>query len=103
MDSRRSGRRLSTAAVAATGTWTDPDGVRRPAGEVHAWRSGNGTVCGLSLHRSGLVRFPHVTWEDAQPATGRHADEVDHVCPRCAAGMGRRRDERPWQRVRPRP
>ena len=96
--------KLQTAAVAATGTWTDPDGVRRPAGEVHAWRSGgNGTVCGLSLHRSRLVRFPHVTWADVQPATGGHADEVGRVCPRCAAGMGKRRDERPWVRTRPRP
>ncbi len=24
-------------AVASTDTWQDPDGVRRPAGEVHAW------------------------------------------------------------------
>jgi hypothetical protein len=96
--------RSLTAAVAATGTWTDPDGVRRPAGEVHAWHSGtNETLCGLSLHRSRLVRFPHVTWADVQPATGRHADEVSRVCPRCAAGMGRRRDERPWVRVHPRP
>jgi hypothetical protein len=96
--------RSLTAAVAATGTWTDPDGVRRPAGEVHAWHSGtNETLCGLSLHRSRLVRFPHVTWADVQPATGRHADEVGRVCPRCAAGMGRRRDEPPWVRVHPRP
>ena len=96
--------RSLTAAVAATGTWTDPDGVRRPAGEVHAWHSGtNETLCGLSLHRSRLVRFPHVTWADVQPATGRHADEVGRVCPRCAAGMGRPRDERPWVRVHPRP
>ena len=28
------------AAVAATGSWTDPDGIRAPAGEVHAWRPG---------------------------------------------------------------
>ena len=91
-------------AVAATGTWTDPDGVRRPSGEVHAWRTGrNETVCGLSLHRSRLVRFPHVTWADVQPATGAHADQVGRVCPRCAAGMGRRRDERPWTRTSPRP
>ena len=25
------------AAVAATDSWTDPDGFRMPAGEVHAW------------------------------------------------------------------
>ncbi len=60
--------------MAATGTWVDPDAVRMPAGEVHAWERGtNATVCRLQLSRQGLVRFPHVTWADAQPATGRHA------------------------------
>ncbi|MBO3085762.1 hypothetical protein J4035_14045 [Cellulomonas sp. zg-ZUI188] len=98
------GARSTGNAVAATGTWTDPDGVRRPAGEVHAWRSGtNQTVCGLSLHRSRLTRFPHVAWADVQPATGAHADQVAVVCPRCAAAMGRRRDERRWSRTHPRP
>jgi hypothetical protein len=92
------------AAVAATGSWTDPDGVRRPAGEVHAWHPGrNETVCGLSLHRSRLDRFPHVGWADVQPASGRHADEVQEVCRRCRAAMGGRRDGRGWTRVRPRP
>jgi hypothetical protein len=92
------------AAVAASGSWTDPDGVRRPAGEVHAWHPGrNETVCGLSLHRSRLDRFPHVGWADVQPASGRHADEVQEVCRRCRAAMGGRRDGRGWTRVRPRP
>jgi hypothetical protein len=96
--------RVTSAAVAASSRWVDPDGVRMPAGEVHAWEPGrNETVCGLSLHRSALERFPHVRWQDADPATGGHADAVARVCPRCAAGMGRRRDEKPWRRVDPRP
>jgi hypothetical protein len=71
---------------------------------VHAWRPGtNQTLCGLQLSRSGLLRFPHVDWSDAQPATGRDADRVREVCPRCAAAMGRRRDERRWTRSNPRP
>ena len=92
------------AAVAATGQWTDPDGISAPAGAVHAWLPGtNQTLCGQQLSRSELVRFPHVQWVDAQPATGRDADRVQEVCPQCAAAMGRRRDERPWRRVDPRP
>jgi hypothetical protein len=92
------------AAVAATSQWIDPDGVRMPAGEVHAWLPGtNQTVCGLALGRSRLNRFPHVRWPDVQPATGPHADQVQSVCRRCAAAQGARRDERPWQRINPRP
>jgi hypothetical protein len=92
------------AAVAASDQWTDPDGIRSPAGSVHAWLPGtNQTLCGLQLSRSELIRFPHIQWVDVQPATGRDADLVQHVCPRCAAAMGRRRDERPWRRVDPRP
>ena len=92
------------AAVAASGEWRDPDGFRSPAGSVHAWvRGTNQTLCGLSLHKSQLLRFSHVDWADAQPATGRDADQVAEVCPRCAAGMGQRRGERPWKRTNPRP
>jgi hypothetical protein len=92
------------AAVAAADQWTDPDGVRRPAGEVHGWHPGrNETVCGLSLSRSRLTRFPHVSWADVQPESGRHADEVQAVCRRCRAGLGGRRDERGWTRTNPRP
>jgi hypothetical protein len=92
------------AAVAATGTWRDPDGIRMPSGEVHAWvPRTNQTLCRLSLHRSQLIRFPHVDWQDVQPATGRHADEVADVCRRCAAAMGQRRDDRSWTRTNPRP
>lgn len=92
------------ARVAANGQWTDPDGVRMPAGEVHGWEPGtNQTLCGLALSRSQLSRFPHVSWTDVQPATGSHADEVESVCRRCAAALGVRRDEKPWRRVNPRP
>lgn len=93
------------AAVAASSTWVDPDdGVRTPAGEVHAWTPGtNQTLCGLALSRSGLLRFPHVAWPDVQPETGGSADRVQRVCPRCAAAMGRRPGERRWSRVSPRP
>ncbi|MFJ9928040.1 hypothetical protein ACIRU5_18645 [Streptomyces misionensis] len=95
-------------AVAASGQWTDEeDGRRRlPAGEVHAWEPGrNETVCGLSLSRSQLARFPHVGRPDTFPESGGTADRVQRVCPRCASVAGRRgSDARPrWHRVRPRP
>jgi hypothetical protein len=94
----------SDAAVAATDRWTDPDGFRSPAGMVHAWLPrANQTVCGLPLSRAGLLRFPHVQWVDVQPGTGRDADRVQEVCRRCAAGMGARRDDKPWKRIDPRP
>jgi hypothetical protein len=80
-------------AVAASGSWVDPDGIRRPAGEVHGWVPGtNQTLCGLALSRSQLGRFPHVEWDDVRPESGRHADGVRRVCPRCDAATGRRRD-----------
>jgi hypothetical protein len=96
---------LRTSAVAATDRWTDPDdGIRYPAGEVHAWERGrNETVCGLSLSRSRLGRFSHVAWADVQPESGRHAEGVQEVCRRCRAGMGARRDDRGWTRINPRP
>ncbi len=97
-------KRVTSASVVASGRWTDPDGIRMPAGTVHAWVQGtNQTVCGLALSREQLQRFPHVSWADVQPATGRDADEVTHVCPRCAAGMGARRGEKRWTRSNPRP
>ena len=93
-----------TPAVAASDTWTDPDGVRRPAGELHAWSLGsNQTVCGLPLHRAQLRRFAGTSWEDVQPATGGHADEVRSVCRKCSAATGGRRDSKPWTRHDPRP
>src|SRR3954462_11249595 len=66
---------VRNAAVAATDQWRDPDdGIRYPAGEVHAWERGrNETVCGLSLSRSRLTRFPHVGWADGPPQAGRAA------------------------------
>jgi hypothetical protein len=83
--------------VAASSTWTDPDGIRRPAGEVHAWIPGtNQTLCGLPLHRSQLGRHPYVDWEDILPESGRHADAVRRVCPRCDAAT--RRPRRPRRR-----
>lgn len=96
-------------AVAATGQWTEEeDGGRRrlPAGEVHAWEPGrNGTVCGLSLSRSRLTRFPHVSWADALPESGGAADRVRRLCRRCAAAAGRRGPDArpPWRRTDPRP
>lgn len=97
-------KRVERASVAATRSWTDPDGVRIPSGEVHAWLVGtNQTLCGLSTKRSQLTRFPHVDWADVQPVSGRDADRVADVCPRCAAAMSRRRDTRPWTRTNPRP
>lgn len=96
--------RPSIAHVAASSQWVDPDGVRMPAGEVHAWQPGlNQTLCGLALSRSQLRRFAHVRWADVQPATGGHADQVQRVCPRCAAATGARRDTRAWTRTDPRP
>ncbi len=92
------------AAVAATGTWTDPDGFRAPAGHVHAWLPGtNQTLCGQPIKKAGLSTFPHIDWEDVQPATGSDADRVREVCPQCLAAMGRRRDTKGWTRINPRP
>jgi hypothetical protein len=92
------------ASVAATGSWTDPDGFRMPAGAVHAWLPGtNQTLCGLSTKKSQLTRFSHVDWADVQPDTGRDADRVADVCPRCTGAMGRRRVTRPWTRNNARP
>ncbi|MFE0819210.1 hypothetical protein [Streptomyces sp. NPDC058847] len=93
--------------VAASGRWWDEEDSRwLPAGEVHAWEQGmNQTVCGLSLHRSRLARFPAVGWGDVLPESGGAADAVRRVCPRCAAAVGRRgAGDRPgWRRVNPRP
>ncbi|MEU9591519.1 hypothetical protein AB0D84_17595 [Streptomyces sp. NPDC048193] len=93
--------------VAASGRWWDAEDNRwLPAGEVHAWEQGmNQTVCGLSLHRSQLSRFPAVGWADVLPESGGAADAVRRVCPRCASAAGRRgADARPaWRRTNPRP
>lgn len=79
-------------AVAASSEWTDPDGVRRPGGDVHAWTpSTNQTLCGLALSRSQLWRYPHVNWDDIRPESGQYAGAVRRVCPRCMAGVSPRR------------
>ncbi len=94
------------ARVAASGDWVDEDGIRQPAGEVHAWEPGtNQTLCGLALSKSQLRRFQHVPWPEILPESGGAADYVNYVCPRCtaAAGPKRARDARPWQRTSPRP
>jgi hypothetical protein len=98
-------KQVKNASVAAPVEWYDPDHhTRAPAGEVHAWVPGtNQTVCGLALAREGLLRFPHVTWADVQPATGGYADRVTSLCRKCAAGLGARRGEKPWVRRDPRP
>ncbi|MGN9774814.1 hypothetical protein ACTMS0_03365 [Micromonospora sp. H33] len=100
-------RMTSTPAVAASSEGTGPDGVREPAGEVHAWQPGqNQTVCGLPLSRTRLRRFPHVRFEYTGTDVLTEADPVGWVCPRClAATSGRRqRDERrTWVRNAPRP
>jgi len=93
----------ATYAVAASGRWTDPDGIRAPAGEAHAWiPATNQTLCGLPLHRAGLIRFPHVPWPDAFPESGRMADRISRICPRCRAAAGIRRAGRSWTRTAPR-
>ena len=92
-------------AVAASGAWFDEEDNRRlPAGEVHARERGtNQTLCGLSLHRSRLLRFPHVAWPDVRPDGGGAAGRVQRVCPRCTAGTTRSRDRgRPRTRRAPR-
>ncbi|MDG9689172.1 hypothetical protein ACH4NS_16050 [Streptomyces mutabilis] len=99
--------RTKRYGVAASGRWWDEEDNRRlPAGEVHAWERGmNETVCGLSLHRSQLSRFPGVDWTDVLPESGGAADAVRRVCPRCAAAAGRgRAGDRPRRRhIDPRP
>ncbi|MFI7319873.1 hypothetical protein [Streptomyces venezuelae] len=95
-------------AVAASGQWVDEEEGRSrlPAGEAHAWEPGrNETVCGLSLSRSRLTRFPHVPRTDAFPESGGAADRVQRLCHRCASVAGRRGPDAkpPWRRVNPRP
>lgn len=92
------------AAVAASSTWIDTSGIRQPAGEVHAWLPGtNQTLCGLALSRSRLRSFAHVPFSYTGTDVTLPSDEVRHVCPRCTAATGGRRDRRPWTRVAPRP
>ncbi|HEX5741246.1 MAG TPA: hypothetical protein VFY17_06795 [Pilimelia sp.] len=98
-------RRVVGAAVAASGTWVDGDGVRQPGGEVHAWQpGGNATVCGVPLARAGLRRFPHARWAVRDSDQVGAADGVRHICRRCLAATRDRRDTgRGWVRRAPRP
>jgi len=94
---------MATRAVAASDEIIDDEGIRRPAGDVHAWTVGtNQALCGLALSRSQLRRFPHVSWSEVYAVTGGHADGVQRVCPRCAAAGGGLVQGR-WTRRNPRP
>jgi len=96
-------RRVSRAAVAASSQAAGPDGVRVPAGEVHAWLPGtNQTVCGLALSRSRLGRFPHVPFDYRATDVLTDGDDVGYICPRCVAATTPR-EERGWRRIAPRP
>ena len=88
------------ASVAASDEWVDDTGVRRPGGDVHAWRPGqNQTICGLALSRSALRRFPHETFDYRGSDTLTAADPIGHICPRClAATRGRPRRDRTFRR-----
>ena len=86
-----------SVAVAASGQRTDACGIRQPAGEVHAWRHGrNETVCGLSLSRSRLGRFPHVPFDFQATDVLTSQDPIGRICPHCLAALRPRR-----RRVRP--
>lgn len=96
---------MAASFVAASGQWRGPDGVRLPAGDVHACLPGqNQTLCGLALSRTGLRRFPHVRWEYTANDRLTTADRVGHICPGClAATTPRRLRGRSWTRTSPRP
>lgn len=95
--------RAVVASVAASSEWTDDDGVRQPGGEVHAWQPGtNQTICGLALSRSRLRGFPHVRFDFRTSDVVTAADQVRHICRRCAAATGRRSGPT-WTRTSPRP
>lgn len=94
---------MAAPLVAASSEVVDEDGIRRPAGDVHAWAMGtNQSLCGLSLARTRLRRFSHVMWAEVYAVTGGYADGVKRVCPRCAAAVGGR-DAGRWVRNNPRP
>jgi hypothetical protein len=94
---------VTGAATAASSRAYGPDGVRVPAGEVHAWLPGtNQTVCGLALSRTRLLRFPHVPFDFRATDVLTDQDEIGYLCPRCVAATAGR-GERAWKRVSPRP
>lgn len=91
------------ASVAASSQFIGDDGIRQPAGEVHAWTPGmNQTLCGLALSRSRLKPFPHVKFDFRATDVITTEDEVGYICPRCVAATSRR-GERAWTRTAPRP
>jgi hypothetical protein len=95
--------RVRNAATAASSEVIGTDGVRAPAGEVHAWLPGtNQTVCGLALSRTRLSRFPHVPFDFRATDTLTGDDVIGHICPRCVASTAGR-DTGRWKRVSPRP
>lgn len=99
----RMGVMPAAGRVAASDEWVDEAGVRQPGGEVHAWQPGqNQSLCGLSLSRSRLRRFPHVPFDYAATDVLTAQDQVGWICPRCAAATGGRR-RRSWTRTSPRP
>lgn len=100
---RRGYARSMRAAVAATDSWVDEHGLTVPAGHVHAWLPGTSqTLCGLSTESSRLGQFSHIDWADVRPASGRDANRVAALCPKCTGAMGRRRDPKSWTRAFPR-
>ncbi|MEU8242900.1 hypothetical protein AB0C07_31980 [Actinoplanes missouriensis] len=91
------------ASVAASSQFIGDDGIRQPAGEVHAWTPGmNQTLCGLALSRTRLRTFPHVKFDFRATDVVTAEDEVRYICPRCVAATSRR-GERSWTRTAPRP
>jgi hypothetical protein len=79
------------ASVAASSEWIDSAGVRQPGGELHAWKPGhNQTWCGLPLHRSRLLRFPHVPFDFRSSDVLTAEDSIGFLCPRCLAATRRR-------------
>lgn len=99
-------RPTRTPAVAASSETAGDDGVREPAGEVHAWLPGqNQTLCGLPLSRTRLRRFPHVPFDYSGTDQLTAADPIGRICPRCPAAAGGPGDRRRqgWERHSPRP
>jgi hypothetical protein len=82
----------------------DPDGIRRPGGDLHAWLPGtNQTLCGLALSKSSLTRFPHVAWSDLRRDVEDEEGRPVSVCRRCDAATGHPRAERRPRRQNARP
>jgi hypothetical protein len=89
-----------SAAVAASGVWTDGTGQRQPGGEAHAWYPGqNQTVCGRPLSRARLYGLAHVPFDFRSTDQLDAADHIGWICPRCvAATTARPRRTRTFRR-----